>query len=86
MALFGATVAIILFVTVWAALDVWLGLSLAHTVIVIGVIVFAIVMIWSFIAMTGPHTWIGKRRRKRQDLKRFDRAVARDFKAFNHHH
>lgn len=86
MALVNAALALILFVTMWAAYEAWLGPELAYVLIVIELILLTIAMVWSLIALTGPHTFIGKRRRKRQDAERLDRAVDRDYKAFNSHH
>ncbi len=86
MDLFIGSLVILFVAIVWSINAQILGPHWGTVLIAVELIVFAVAMLWSFIVLTGPHTGFGKKRRKRQDNERFDRAVAKDVKDFGGHH
>lgn len=86
MALFSACMFLVFFVTLWAAYIDWFGADIAWLLVKIELVILVAAVIWSLISLTGPHTAYGKKRRKRQDQDRYDRAVKKDSKDFGSHH
>jgi hypothetical protein len=80
-----APLILIIIVTAWAAQEDTIGSDTAGVLITIELTVFAALIVWSIFAVTGPHTFIGKRLQARQERIAFQRAVGKDRENHDNH-